>query len=123
MKVERYTVGAFQVNTWLLVDEATGHAAIVDTVLETCPAPMPWIVRNMELSGVSACDQQGWVFGSGDLVAHRVELRDSAGLTVSGGDAALSNWTVIGAPVFGRSDIAFGAMALALLVVALVVVA
>jgi len=31
MKVQRFTVGMFQVNTWLLTDEATGAAAIVDT--------------------------------------------------------------------------------------------
>lgn len=74
-------------------------AAIADSVLDGCPASMDWIVAQLELSGVSACDQQGWVLASGALVARRVELRDSAGLTVSGGTAALSNWTVIGAPV------------------------
>ncbi|MFT4628124.1 MAG: hydroxyacylglutathione hydrolase [Myxococcota bacterium] len=31
MRVECFTVGAFQVNTYLLTDEATGHSAIVDT--------------------------------------------------------------------------------------------
>ncbi|MFM2161414.1 MAG: hypothetical protein RLZZ383_926 [Pseudomonadota bacterium] len=31
MRVEAITVGSFQVNTWLLTDESTGHAAIVDT--------------------------------------------------------------------------------------------
>ena len=31
MRVDCFTVGAFQVNTYLLTDEATGHAAIVDT--------------------------------------------------------------------------------------------
>lgn len=31
MRVEPITVGAFQVNTYLLTDEATGQAAIVDT--------------------------------------------------------------------------------------------
>ena len=31
MKVQRFTVGMFQVNTWLLTDEATGASAIVDT--------------------------------------------------------------------------------------------
>ena len=31
MRVQRFTVGMFQVNTWLLTDEATGAAAIVDT--------------------------------------------------------------------------------------------
>ncbi|MGE0791484.1 MAG: MBL fold metallo-hydrolase [Sandaracinaceae bacterium] len=31
MKVECFTVGMFQVNTYVLTDEATGHAAIVDT--------------------------------------------------------------------------------------------
>ena len=31
MRVEAITVGSFQVNTWLLTDEATGQAAIVDT--------------------------------------------------------------------------------------------
>lgn len=31
MRVECFTVGAFQVNTYLLTDEASGHSAIVDT--------------------------------------------------------------------------------------------
>ena len=31
MKVECFTVGQFQVNTYLLTDEATGQSAIVDT--------------------------------------------------------------------------------------------
>ena len=31
MRVDCFTVGAFAVNTYLLTDEATGHAAIVDT--------------------------------------------------------------------------------------------
>lgn len=31
MRVQRFTVGMFQVNTWLITDEATGAAAIVDT--------------------------------------------------------------------------------------------
>ena len=31
MRVDCFTVGMFQVNTYLLTDEATGHAAIVDT--------------------------------------------------------------------------------------------
>lgn len=31
MQVRCFTVGAFQVNTYLLTDEATGHSAIVDT--------------------------------------------------------------------------------------------
>lgn len=31
LDVRCFTVGAFQVNTWLLTDRATGHAAIVDT--------------------------------------------------------------------------------------------
>ena len=31
MRVQQFTVGMFQVNTWLLTDEATGAAAIVDT--------------------------------------------------------------------------------------------
>lgn len=31
MKVERFTVGMFAVNTYVLTDEATGHSAIVDT--------------------------------------------------------------------------------------------
>jgi hypothetical protein len=73
-------------------------AAIVDSVLDGCPAPMTWIVDRLELSGVSACGQE-WILGSGALTAHRVELRDSAGLTVTGGTATLTNWTVIGAPV------------------------
>jgi hydroxyacylglutathione hydrolase len=29
--VRRFTVGAFHVNTWLVTDRATGHAAIIDT--------------------------------------------------------------------------------------------
>ena len=31
MRVQQFTVGMFQVNTWLITDEATGAAAIVDT--------------------------------------------------------------------------------------------
>ena len=31
MRVQRFTVGMFQVNTWLLTDDATGASAIVDT--------------------------------------------------------------------------------------------
>lgn len=31
MHIQRFTVGAFQVNTYLLTDESTGQAAIVDT--------------------------------------------------------------------------------------------
>ncbi len=31
LHVERFTVGMFQVNTWLLTDDATGQSAIVDT--------------------------------------------------------------------------------------------
>ena len=31
LRVQCFTVGAFQVNTYLLTDEATGHSAIVDT--------------------------------------------------------------------------------------------
>lgn len=31
LEVERYTVGAFQVNTWLITDVETGEAAIIDT--------------------------------------------------------------------------------------------
>ncbi|HCH65377.1 MAG: hydroxyacylglutathione hydrolase [Deltaproteobacteria bacterium] len=31
MRVQRFTVGIFSVNTWLLTDEATGASAIVDT--------------------------------------------------------------------------------------------
>ncbi len=31
MKVQCFTVGNFQVNTYLVTDEATGHAAIIDT--------------------------------------------------------------------------------------------
>ena len=31
MRVQRFTVGMFTVNTWLITDEATGASAIVDT--------------------------------------------------------------------------------------------
>ena len=31
MKVQCFTVGMFDVNTYLLTDEETGHSAIVDT--------------------------------------------------------------------------------------------
>jgi glyoxylase-like metal-dependent hydrolase (beta-lactamase superfamily II) len=31
MQVRRFTVGSFQVNTWLVTDPATGHSAIIDT--------------------------------------------------------------------------------------------
>lgn len=31
MQVRRFTVGVFQVNTWLITDPETGHSAIVDT--------------------------------------------------------------------------------------------
>lgn len=31
MQVHRFTVGVFQVNTWLITDPDTGHSAIVDT--------------------------------------------------------------------------------------------
>ena len=31
MRVQRFTVGMFSVNTWLITDEATGASAIVDT--------------------------------------------------------------------------------------------
>lgn len=31
LKVQRFTVGQFQVNTWLITDVATGHAAVIDT--------------------------------------------------------------------------------------------
>ena len=31
MQVQRFTVGNFQVNTWLITDDATGRSAIIDT--------------------------------------------------------------------------------------------
>jgi len=31
MKVQQFTVGMFQVNTWVITDEATGASAIIDT--------------------------------------------------------------------------------------------
>ncbi|MCB9778617.1 MAG: MBL fold metallo-hydrolase [Alphaproteobacteria bacterium] len=45
MKVEPITVGAFQVNTYLLTDEATGHAAVVDTG-ETDELPRRLLARD-----------------------------------------------------------------------------
>ena len=31
MRITCFTVGAFQVNTYLVTDEGTGHSAIIDT--------------------------------------------------------------------------------------------